>query len=67
MHRPIAHGPSFKARIRTRDGERCPPVVRHVAEPTELPLIDGKRLQVWAYNGQVPGPTLRIRLVRRCA
>jgi len=33
-----------------------------VAEPTELPLIDGKRLQVWAYNGQVPGPTLRIRL-----
>lgn len=33
-----------------------------VAAPTELPLIDGKPLQVWAYNGQVPGPTLRIRL-----
>ena len=33
-----------------------------VAAPTELPLIDGKPLKVWAYNGQVPGPTLRIRL-----
>lgn len=32
------------------------------AAPTELPLIDGKQLAVWAYNGQVPGPTLRIRL-----
>ena len=33
-----------------------------VAEPTELPLVDGKSLKVWAYNGQVPGPTLRIKL-----
>ena len=33
-----------------------------VAAPTELPLIDGKPLRVWAYNGQVPGPTLRVRL-----
>ncbi|MCY1077861.1 multicopper oxidase family protein [Archangium lansingense] len=33
-----------------------------VAEPTEVPLIDGHRLRVWAYNGQVPGPQLRIRL-----
>ena len=33
-----------------------------VAAPTELPLVDGKPLRVWAYNGQVPGPTLRIRL-----
>lgn len=32
------------------------------AAPAELPLIDGKKLQVWAYNGQVPGPTLRVRL-----
>ena len=32
------------------------------AAPAELRLIDGKPLQVWAYNGQVPGPTLRIRL-----
>ncbi len=32
------------------------------AAPTQLPLIDGKPLEVWAYNGQVPGPTLRIRL-----
>lgn len=33
-----------------------------VAEATELPLIDGGKVAVWAYNGQVPGPTLRIRL-----
>ena len=33
-----------------------------VAAPAELPLLDGKSLKVWAYNGQVPGPTLRVRL-----
>ncbi len=33
-----------------------------VAAEHELPLLDGKPLRVWAYNGQVPGPTLRIRL-----
>ena len=33
-----------------------------VAKPTTLPLIDGAPLNVWAYNGQVPGPTLRVRL-----
>ena len=32
------------------------------AKPTRLPLIDGEPLAVWAYNGSVPGPTLRIRL-----
>jgi FtsP/CotA-like multicopper oxidase with cupredoxin domain len=32
------------------------------AAPTKLPLIDGKELEVWAYNGQVPGPTLRVKL-----
>ncbi|MBZ4420215.1 multicopper oxidase family protein [Myxococcus sp. RHST-1-4] len=33
-----------------------------VAEPTEVALVNGHRLRVWAYNGQVPGPQLRIRL-----
>lgn len=33
-----------------------------VAAPTVLPLIDGRSLDVWAYNGQVPGPVLRARL-----
>jgi FtsP/CotA-like multicopper oxidase with cupredoxin domain len=33
-----------------------------VAAEAEVPLIDGGSLRVWAYNGQVPGPTLRIRL-----
>lgn len=32
------------------------------AAETELPLIQGRKLRVWAYNGQVPGPTLRVRL-----
>jgi FtsP/CotA-like multicopper oxidase with cupredoxin domain len=32
------------------------------AAETEVPLIDGGALKVWAYNGQVPGPTLRVRL-----
>lgn len=33
-----------------------------VAAETEVPLLVGAPLRVWAYNGQVPGPTLRIRL-----
>ena len=32
------------------------------AEEAVLPLVDGTRMRVWAYNGSVPGPTLRIRL-----
>ena len=30
------------------------------AAEAELPLLDGGRLKVWAYDGQVPGPTLRV-------
>lgn len=33
-----------------------------VAAETEVPLLDGSTLRVWAYNGSVPGPTLRLRL-----
>jgi FtsP/CotA-like multicopper oxidase with cupredoxin domain len=44
-----------------------------VAAPTRLPLLDGRELDVWAYNNQVPGPILRanvgdrirVRLVNR--
>ena len=32
------------------------------AAPAELPLIDGSKKHLWAYNGSVPGPTLRVRL-----
>ncbi|HWU87922.1 MAG TPA: multicopper oxidase family protein [Kofleriaceae bacterium] len=32
------------------------------AAEAEVALIDGGTLKVWAYNGQVPGPTLRVRL-----
>ena len=31
------------------------------AAPTDVSFPDGRTLAVWAYNGQVPGPTLRIR------
>lgn len=33
-----------------------------VAAPTRLQLLDGRTLEVWAYNGQVPGPTLRANV-----
>ncbi|WP_437723559.1 multicopper oxidase family protein [Sorangium sp. So ce861] len=39
-------------------------VVREIAleaAPATLPLLDGQPLEVWAYNGQVPGPTIRVR------
>ena len=32
------------------------------AAEAELPLVEGGKLRVWAYNGRVPGPELRIRL-----
>jgi FtsP/CotA-like multicopper oxidase with cupredoxin domain len=32
------------------------------AAPAEVEQIDGRRLAVWSYNGQVPGPVLRVRL-----
>ena len=32
------------------------------AAPTSIPMLDGRALDVWAYNGTVPGPVLRVRL-----
>lgn len=32
------------------------------AAPSQVPLFDGRMFDAWAYNGQVPGPTFRIRL-----
>jgi len=32
------------------------------AAPTEVELFPGHQTRVWAYDGSVPGPTLRIRL-----
>jgi FtsP/CotA-like multicopper oxidase with cupredoxin domain len=34
--------------------------VEIVAAPAELEMLDGRRLAVWAYNGAVPGPEVRI-------
>jgi FtsP/CotA-like multicopper oxidase with cupredoxin domain len=36
--------------------------VELMAAPTTLRLLDGRELKVWAYNGQVPGPTIRVRV-----
>ncbi len=33
-----------------------------VAAPSQVRLADGADTQVWAYNGHVPGPELRVRL-----
>jgi FtsP/CotA-like multicopper oxidase with cupredoxin domain len=36
-----------------------------VAAPATVTLFDGRPLDVWAYDGQVPGPTLRVRVGER--
>lgn len=33
-----------------------------IAAPTSVQQLDGRLLDVWAYNDQVPGPILRVRL-----
>ncbi|HHH31414.1 MAG TPA: hypothetical protein ENK57_24125, partial [Polyangiaceae bacterium] len=47
-----------------RDAPTADGVVRYelTAAPTDVPQLDGQALAVWAYNGQVPGPVLRVRL-----
>lgn len=35
--------------------------VNLVAEPARLSLLPGKKTQVFAFNGRVPGPTLEVR------
>lgn len=32
------------------------------AAPSTIEILEGRPMEVWAYNGQVPGPTLRITL-----
>ncbi|XXZ46047.1 multicopper oxidase domain-containing protein [Sorangium sp. So ce327] len=68
-----AGGKPLSAQVREFEGsypEAAEPtgVVRDVAleaGPVTLPLLDGQPLDVWAYNGQVPGPTIRVRLGER--
>ncbi len=33
-----------------------------MAAPAEVTVFDGQVMKVWAYNGQIPGPTMRVRL-----
>ncbi len=56
---PLGLGNAYPAEA-TPDGQLK--TFEITAAETELPLIDGTRRRVWAYNEQVPGPTLRVRL-----
>ncbi|WP_437934488.1 multicopper oxidase family protein [Sorangium sp. So ce341] len=64
-----AGGKPLSAQVREFEGsypEAAEPtgVVRDVAleaAPVTLPLLDGQPLDVWAYNGQVLGPTIRVQ------
>ncbi|MBS2012576.1 MAG: multicopper oxidase family protein [Deltaproteobacteria bacterium] len=63
---PAAHDPlADEARAAIPDDVPRTGVVHEVtleAKPVEIPLLEGRPLAVWAYNGQVPGPTLRVRV-----
>lgn len=48
--------------VRERGGLRTYDLV---AAPTTLPMLDGRPLAVWAYNGQVPGPILHATVGER--
>ena len=50
---------AYPAEARETGGERRYDVR---AAPAEIPQLDGRRLAVWAYDGRVPGPILRVRL-----
>jgi FtsP/CotA-like multicopper oxidase with cupredoxin domain len=53
---------SYPAEVKERGGVR---EYELVAAPTVVPMFDGRPLQVWAYNGQVPGPILRAKVGER--
>ncbi len=36
--------------------------INMIAEPSEVEIFDGYKTKVWAYNGTVPGPEIRIKL-----
>jgi FtsP/CotA-like multicopper oxidase with cupredoxin domain len=57
----------MKAQFSGAYSANSPPAARaHVvpleARPSEVQLVDGRPTSVWSYNGQVPGPTIRMRL-----
>jgi FtsP/CotA-like multicopper oxidase with cupredoxin domain len=53
---------AYPTTVRERGGGREYEVT---AAPTVLPLLDGRALAVWAYNGQVPGPILHATVGER--
>jgi FtsP/CotA-like multicopper oxidase with cupredoxin domain len=68
--RALDHEAELRRHLATTPGATWPDppetgVVREyelVAAPTKLRLLDGRERLVWAYNGQVPGPTLRANV-----
>jgi len=53
---------SYPIEVDEQDGERQ---YELVAAPAVLSMLDGRPLNVWAYNGQVPGPVLRAKVGER--
>ncbi|MCC6847366.1 MAG: multicopper oxidase family protein [Deltaproteobacteria bacterium] len=53
---------AYPTEVVARGGERR---YELVAAPTTLPMLDGRALAVWAYNGQVPGPILHATVGER--
>ncbi len=53
---------SYPADVQAGPGTREYEVV---AAPAVVPMFDGRPLHVWAYNGQVPGPVLRVTVGER--
>ncbi|MCC6764320.1 MAG: multicopper oxidase family protein [Deltaproteobacteria bacterium] len=55
-------GDAYPAEVSERGGVRRYDLV---AAPAILPMLDGRRLAVWAYDGQVPGPILHATVGER--
>ena len=53
---------AYPAEVSERGGVR---EYELVAAPAVVSMFDGRPLQVWAYNNQVPGPILRARVGER--
>ncbi|MBW2161369.1 MAG: multicopper oxidase family protein [Deltaproteobacteria bacterium] len=70
---PVVEDPAAQARRQLEEeltsaySMNAPPVsgiqsFELTAAPTSIQQFDGRLLDVWAYNGTVPGPVLRVRL-----
>ncbi len=54
----LAYGPLLASQVRAAEAR---PLVRLRAAPASVTVAGQEALAVWAYDGVVPGPTLRVR------